>query len=389
VRWSERKLRITVQLINVADGYQLWSERYDREMADVFEIQDQIAHAIVDTLRVRLKGGQDTPIIKRGTADLEAYHLYLKGRHFQHAVALSKAVTCFEAAIARDPQFAQAHAGLADVYSLLGLYGYLRSSVALSKARAAADHAIALDESLAEAHEARGRAELYFGWDFAVMERELRRAIRLNPRQPSAYGWLGMGLALLGRFDEVEAQVMRAYELEPLANAAVLGFSLLCVGQTARAHATLQRTLDLYPASVQALWVIGLGHSLQGQHEESLAALGKAVALTGRSPLMLGELGASLAQAGRRDEAQAILEELQRKAAEAYVPPMSFARVYMYLGDMDALFTWLEQALVEHDVQAAWSVVWPGLDHVRADPRYQALLHKHGLESLLTRLPAS
>jgi len=384
VRWAEHRLRITVQLINAADGYQLWSERYDREMVDVFEVQDQIARAIVDTLRVRLQGGRDTPIIRQGTEDLEAYHLYLKGRHFQHAVALPKAVSCFEAAIARDPQFAQAYAGLADVYSLLGLYGHLPSSVALPKARAAADHAIELNESLAEAHEARGRAELYFGWDFAVMERELRRAIRLNPRQPSAYGWLGLGLALLGRFDEVEAQVVRAYEFEPLANAAVLGFSLLCVGQTDRAHATLQRTLDLYPASVQALWVIGLGHSLQGEHEESLATLGKAVALTGRSALMLGEMGASLAQAGRRAEALAILEELRRKAAQGYVPPMSFARVYMYLGEMDALFTWLDKALAERDVQVVWSAVWPGLDHVRADPRYPALLQKHGLKSLLS-----
>ncbi len=390
VRWAERKLRITVQLINVADGYQLWSERYDREMVDVFEIQDQIAHAIVDTLRVRLKGGRDTPIIKRGTADLEAYHLYLKGRHFQHAVALSKAVTCFEAAIARDPHFAQAYAGLADVYSSLGFYGYLPSTVALPKARAAADHAIQLDESLAEAHEARGRAELFFGWDFRVMERELRRAIHLNPQHSTAHVWLGLGLALQGRFEEVKAEVVLAFELESIGpGGAVLGLIHICTHQFALAIEACQRTLELNPASVQGLWVIGLAYSLQGDHAQALPAFEKAVLLTGRSPVMLSELGAGLAQAGRRDEALAILEELRHKAAQSHVPPMTFARLYMYLGEMDALFTWLDQALEQRDVQAVWTAIWPGLDHVRADPRFPAMLRKHGLQSLLKRPPAS
>ena len=388
VRWGDRKLRIAVQLINASDGYQLWSERYDREMADVFAIQDEIAHAIVDTLQVRLRGGPDEPLASRGTDDLEAYHLYLRGRHYWHAVVLTKAITCFEAAIARDPGYAQAHAALAQVYCSLGFYGYLPTSIALPKARAAAERAVALDDSLAEAHESLGRLELYFGWNFPVMERELRRAIALNSQLTSAYGWLGSCMALQGRLSEVKAQVVRAYELEPLMNTAVMAMLHICAHEFQLSITTCQRTLEINPDSVPALWVIGMAYAAEEAYEQAIASFEKGVSLTGRSSLLLAELGAALALAGRREEAIAILEELREMSGRAHVIPMAFAKLHMCLGNTNEMFTWLDRALEDHDPGAVWTPVLPCFEPMRRDPRYGTLLQKRGLEALFRASPA-
>ena len=339
---------------------------------------------------MRLKGGRNQSIIKRGTDDLEAYHLYLKGRYSLHAVALPKALTSFEAAIARDPHYAQAHAGLADVYCSLGFYGFIPSSVGLQKARASADHAIALDDSLAEAHESRAKAELYFGWDFRVLERELRRAISLNPKNPISHVWLGLGLALQGRFEEVKAEVALAFELEPIGpGGSVLALIHICTGQIALAIETCQRILEFNPTSVQGLWASGLGYMAQGDHQQAITVFETAVSLTGRSSVMLGGLGAALAQGGRREEAREILGELEKKATHSHVPPAARAMIHMYLGEIDEVFACLGTAFEEHDTWAACIAVWPGWEQIRSDPRYAALLQKHGLESLMGDIDAT
>ena len=193
VRKAGNRLRITAQLINAADGYHLWSERYDREMADTFAIQDEIATAIVDTLKVKLLG-EGASLVKRGTNDLEAYNLYIKGRHFWNQRSLPKALDFFEQAIARDPNYARAHASVADAYAYLGHYGLMPTNLAARSADAAAERAVTLDDSLADAHVSLGITKLFFSLDFAGSERELRRAVALNPQHALARCYLALHL---------------------------------------------------------------------------------------------------------------------------------------------------------------------------------------------------
>jgi serine/threonine-protein kinase len=387
VRRAGSKLRITAQLINAADGYHLWSERYDREMADVFAIQEEIAQAIVGTLKVKLLGREDAPIVKLGTADLEAYHLYLQGAHFWRNALPLKAIKCFEAAIERDPQYAHAFAGLADSYCLLGSLGHLPSTVALSKARASADRAITIDDRLAEGHKSRGLAELFFGWDFPLMERALTRAIALNPQHANAHAWLGVGLALLGRLDEANAEVRRAQELEPILNNPLVALVHICARDYDRAIDACRRALEINATSVAGLWVIGVAYSLKREYEAAIAALQQAVAHSQRSPDMLMELGAVYAQAGRTGEVKDVLDELRQRAAQSYIPPICFAKIHMHAREIEEAFAWFERALDDRNAQAVWVAVWPGVEHVRADPRFAALLKQRGLGVLLGEAP--
>ena len=213
VRQAGSHLRITAQLINVADGFQVWSARYDREMVDVFAIQDEIARAIAKELELKLTGTSAEPLVRRGTDNLEAYDLYLKGRFFwsRRGPWLNKAKECFDQAVAADPSFALAQAGVADCQCILALYGYISSRGAFERARAVTALALALDDRCSEAHQAAGLFELTMGWDLARGERELRRAAELNPSSAAAWAWLGILLSVVGRHTESLEAIRRAY----------------------------------------------------------------------------------------------------------------------------------------------------------------------------------
>jgi tetratricopeptide (TPR) repeat protein len=366
----------------VADGYHLWSERYDRDMADVFAVQEEIARAIVQTLKVKLLGQPDASIVKPGTDDLEAYHLYLKGRHFWRQAALPKAIDCFQKAIERDPQYAQAFAGLADANCWLARFGYIPSTVAFSKAKSAAERAIAIDDRLADGHFSRAMVELFFGWDFQLMEQEFKRAITLNPQYALAYGWLGVGLALLGRHDEAIVSALKAIELEPLYNDPAIGLVYICARRYDGAIEAGRRQLEINPNRITPLLLLGIAYSLRQSHEEAVASLEKGVALSQRNLEMLMELGAAFAKASRFEEARQVLEELRQRRSASYVPAFCFARVHMFLGEMDETFVSLERAFDERDPHAPWVAVFPDCEPVRSDPRFIAILRRVGLESL-------
>lgn len=384
VRKAGTRLRVTAQLINVSDGYHLWSERYDRDLDDVFAVQDEIARAIASTLRVKLLGGQDTPLVKRHTDDLEAYNLYLQGRYYwsrRYAGFLPKAVECFEQASARDPSFALPHAGLADGYSVLGIYGVLPFESTMTKAKAAADRALALDDTLAEAHQARAFVRWFFDWDWLDAEREYRRALDITPHAGLAHAQFGTLLAFLGRFDEAVAEVRQGVALEPVST--LVGFYAGSVFYLARRYERgldeCRRSLELDPNFVLALWVQGLLLTQLGAHAEAIDAAERAVALSKRQTFFLAHLGTTYAAAGRHDQARAVLEDLIQRGRGTYVTPLHVADVFTALGDTEQALTWLERAAEDRGGFVTRIATAPIYDALRADPRFAAIVSRMGL----------
>ncbi len=382
VRKAGDRLRITAQLINVSDGFHLWSERYDRDMEDVFAVQDDIARTVVEKLKVKLLGAEDAPLVKRSTDDVEAYDLYLQGRYYwsrRHKGFLGKALEYFEQAIAQDPSCAAAHAGLADGYTVLALYGFVSPAGARARAIAAAQKAIDLDDSLDEAHRAMGVLQWALEWDPLAAERELRRALSLNPRSGLTHGALGVVLASTGRGVEGIVEADQARQLKPTSG--LTGFYVLAAYAYAREYRLAldecRRVLELDPHFAFALVQQALLLAYQGDHVEAIESAERAATLSNRANLFLTVLGVVYARAQRHEEAKAVLAELDRRSHEQYVPALSLGFIHAVLGESDLALDCLARA---HDQKeplvfvAAWGE--RHLDPLRSDPRFQALLQR-------------
>jgi serine/threonine-protein kinase len=385
VRKAGRVLRMTAQLINVADGYHLWSERYDREIEDVFAIQDEIASTIVDTLKIKL-GMQRAPYVKRHTTDIAAYHLYLKGRYYWHSRyegGLQKAITFFEQALERDPGYALAHVGLADSYNILGTYSFLPPRVAFPKAKAAAEKALALDHTLAEAHVALGLTHCFFDWEWKAAERAFSRALELDRHYVQGYIWYGFLLSFLGRVDEARDMATGAQVVDPLSPFALAGAgAILCYcREPDEAIRQCEMALTIDPSFLLAVYVLGLAHFHASRFDESVDALRRAVELSRRAAFCVGLLGAACAASGRRAEAAALLRELKERSEREYVGPLSMVRVSAGLGERDEAFEWLERAYEERSSYLVILKVDAMFAALRPDPRYHDLLRR-------LRLPA-
>ena len=387
VRRAGDRVRITVSLSNVADGRQLWSERFDRRMSDTFELQDEIAVAIVHALRLTLLGSDEEVRVDRGTDDLEAYHLYLKGRHFLRSRALPKAIEVFDQAIAKDPSYSLAYCGISDAYCFLGVYGYVSSKTAFARAKASAERAVQMSDNLAEAHCSVGVEEYVFGWQFDQAERSLRRAIEFRPDLADAHAHLSQVLAIMGRVDEAKAVGRRAIELDPLSPlvSALVGFAHHVGRDASGAVENCEQALDLDPFSVSALWVLGLALLELDRHTDAIAALEKAATYSQRSPLMLMCLGGAFAAARQTAAAHEVLGELARSKPGGYSPPATQAWIQFQLGDLDAAFESLNKGLADRNTQTLWPACFPGAAcaRARADQRFKAMLEPLGLESMV------
>ena len=379
VRRAGSRLRIAAELVNVADGYHLWSDRYDREMADIFAIQDEIALAIANTLKVRLLAADEGALVSRATEDVEAYNHYLKGKYFFNRRVPREAISEFEQAIARDPEYAPAHTGLADAYCIFGFYGGIPTLDAFAKARAAAARAQELEPDAAETHVALGLVEHYYGWDFEREDREFSRAIELAPRSAAAYSWLALKRTFLD--DPVDARrlALKARELEPLSpnvqtNVAWTYF----VGRRYdEAERELSRALELDPDALYPLWVSGLNLQLLGEHDRAVAAFEKAVALTERAQTYyVALLGAAYGAAGRTADSRRVLEELRERSLREYVAPYHLSFVHVALGEDDAAIAALDAACEERNALAWWPRSSPVFDPLRSNPRFQKVLEK-------------
>jgi serine/threonine protein kinase/Tfp pilus assembly protein PilF len=381
VRKSGSRLRITVQLSSVADGRTLWSERYDREMADIFAIQDEIAQTIVRTLRSTLLGDLGDPTPVRYTANVRAYSLYLKGRFWWNRrtqADIAEGVKYFEQAIAEDPGYALAYTGLADSYALDLDYSGAPVKEGMERAKAEARKAIELDETLAEAHTSLGWVTFIYDWDWAGAEREFSRAVELNPRYSTARQWRAWFLAAMGRFEQGLAEGRAAIDLDP-ASVSIrrsLGWLQYYARQHEAALDNLRRALTMDPTAEETHRLLGLVYMEQGLHDEAAASFKEAIALSQNKAVALAGLGQVAARRGRWDEARAVLKEIHERARSGYVSPVALTKLYAALGEANAAFDWLEQAYRERRGWLAYLKIEPTLDPLRPDPRFQRLLER-------------
>ena len=383
VRKSGNRLRITAQLISAADGSHLWSERYDREMADVFDIQDEISQAIAGKLHARLAVAG--PLVKRYTDNVDAYNLYLKGSYQANRFtpdSLAKSKDYYEQAIAIDPDYALAWSGLGYYYYLLGFFGYMRPKEAYDQSKQAILKSLELDETLPAAHAMVGVYRAYeFDWKGA--ESEFRRALELNPQSIDV--WTSYDfyyLVPMLRLDEAIAGTRKAIERDPLSPFLQfrLGLWYCYTRQWDRAIEQMRYALDLDPSYMMALLLNGLLYARIGRLEEGIRSLEAAVQLSGRSSYTLGYLGWMYATAGRIEEARRLLKELQSREQKAYVAPSSFAYIHLALGEFDNAIDWLEKMIEERDAQFLHMGISPIIAPLRSHPRYRALLRKMNLD---------
>jgi serine/threonine-protein kinase len=350
VRTSGNRLRVTAQLIDVADSSHVWSERFDRQKEDVFAIQDEISEHIVEALRIRLVGEKDAPG-PRGTEDVEAYHLFLKGQHNwyrRESDSLQMAARFFEEAVAKDPGYLQAYLGLANAWSSLGYYG-MEPGRAREKAREAVDRALALDDGRGDVHAARGLMQLWLLWDWAGAERSFTEAIARNPERALARCWYSFLFLTTGRHREALSMAESALPLDPLSPYVntCLGLALSAMGRHPEAIEALDRALEMEPDFLYTLWVLGGAYGALGRHDEAVRVLEKAVNLSERAPYYLSWLGAAYGAAGRREEGRRIVEELRHRAQGAYVSPAFLAWPLAGLGEIEAALDQVEKACEE------------------------------------------
>jgi serine/threonine-protein kinase len=390
VRKSGNKLRITVQLINAADGYHLWSERYDREMKDIFDVQDEITLAVVDALKVKLLGEEKAAILKRYTDSPEAYELYLKGLYHCNKwtdEGLRKSMEYFEKALEKDPEFAPAYAKIADYYHFSSHIGLFSPQKIFPKWKAAAERALEIDEGLADAHLAMAHISFYYERDWAKAEREYERAVKLNPNSTDAHKYYGLFLASRERFDQAVAEGKKALALDPLSIAVniVAGFVCLFANRMDDALGLVRQMIELDPNAPQGYWVGGSLLMANGKYEEAVEAFQKSLTL-GDNQMALAKLGCAYGLAGRRGEALKILDQLFEMRERQYAAPFNIARVYAGLGDNDNAFEWMEKAVEERDADLvflkrhveAGAGVYFG-ENFSTDSRYEDILRHAGL----------
>jgi serine/threonine-protein kinase len=377
-------LLISTELVDAQTKSHIWGEQYSKRITDLLPLQEEIAKEVSEKLRVRLSGEERKRVVRHYTDNPEAYELYLKGRYYWNkrtTEGLNKGIEFFQQAIELDPIYALAYSGLADSYNLLNTYGVLSAKEAFPKAKAAAMTALKIDDTLAEAH-ASLAGVLDSTQDSSGAERELRRAIELNPNYATAHHWYGNFLQERGRFDEALVEVKRAQELDPLSLIirVDVGDTLYLARRYDQAIEQFRRTLELDPNFYRAHLDLGQAYLQKKMYEEAIAETQKASDLSGKSSWALASLGHIYAAAGRRSEAQKVLDELMQRAKQVYVPPYFIALVYTGLGEKDRAFEWLDKA---HEEQGLWIGMGfpydPMLDGLRGDPRFQDLTRRVGL----------
>ncbi len=381
VRKSGNRVRITAQLINVADGYHLWSETYDRDLTDILGLQSEVARQVVQALQVQLGVDEAKALEKKATANPAAHALYLKGRfhHYLFTWADSKlAVECFQQALALDPDYAMAHAGMAAIYAEMSS-SWLPPTEAMPVAKRHVLRALELDDTLAEAHHSLALVRWWGDWDFAGAEVEFKRAIEMNPNDESIYANYAHYLGDLGRFEEALAAANRALDLDPQSTTD-RGAVFYNQRRYDEAVADWSRQLARDPRSFT--WIrfrLAAAYAMMGKRMEAIREARMARASSAEPGTADAYLACVLASAGEKAEARAMVDGILQAAKEHYISPVRIAQLYLVLGETDRAFEWLQTAYdtrSDHLLSLNVSPVW---DPVRADPRFQALLKKTGL----------
>ena len=374
------RLRVVVRLVRVRDGRCIWSEKYDRQFEDLFDIQDEIAEKIVLALEITLMG---KPESRRGGADLEAYNFLLKGRYYWNKRTeedTEKGITFFRQAIGRDAGYARAWAGLADSYAMQGIYGWLKPEDVMPRAREAAEKALANDPAAADVFASRAAVRAVYQWDFAGAESDFERAIELDPGYAIAYQWYAMNTLLpLGRFDEAWQRLGEAHELDPLSLpiTASKGIYLYYLRRYDDAIAELEKALEIDTSFVPAHLFMSHCYAGLGRFDDARRELEEAEVLAGERPDILAALGQILAATGAADEVKQVLDRLYRAGRKRYVSPSLRAQVYLALDRPRVALDALKAAF---NVRAA-DLVWLGLN-----PFFESLHREGDFEMMLVMI---
>jgi len=384
IRKSGNTVRITAQLIEVSKGTHLWSETYDREMKDVFALQDEISKMIVDILKIKLSGKQATRLSGSFTKNPDAYEDYLKGRYHWNTRSdegIKKAIGYFEDAIKKDSSYAAAYAGLADTYVTLYDYELMSFDESTSKAKAAAQQAIKINENLAEAHNSLAHIDLH-EWKWKSAEDGFRKAITLDQSYVLAHHWFALCLTAIGKTNEAVTQMEKARELDPLSTRinADLGMAYLSAGRYDDAIEQEKKTLELNPRSAGARWIRGMAYQQKKMFEQAIKDYRDALELSPNNPNFLAALGHVYASSGNNAEAHKVLDTLFVVNKQEHVSPFFFALVYTGLNDKENALKWLEKSYEEKSGSVRYLKMEPRLQSLRNEPRYIALMKKIGLE---------
>ena len=382
VQKANDQVRVNVQLINALTNTHLWAEIYDRKLTDIFTVESDISKTIADTLQATLTGSEKQMIASQSTSDTTAYELYHKGRSLwakRSGDNIPKAVAFYEQAIARDPNYALAYAGLADAYVLLPSYTSASQRDAYPKAKAAVLKALELDPNLAEAHTAMGKIHNFVDIDNQASIHEFERAIELKPNDATAHHWIGSGpLVNLGRFDEAIAHGMRAVELDPLSQIMNTDYGSIFVyaGNFDQAIGLLRKALDLDPTFGYGNQVLATAYQAKGDLPNAIAQFEKAKEFSD-DPVIVAQLAAAKALAGDKNAAQKTLAELDSIAQQREVVAYARALLYLSLGNKPEALRWLEQGFAERDGGDISAIkVDPMLVSLHGDPRFEALVQK-------------
>ncbi|HYL38309.1 MAG TPA: tetratricopeptide repeat protein [Bryobacteraceae bacterium] len=387
VRKDGDRLRVTAQLNNTNDGCHLWSETYDRAMTQVFAIQQEIAQAIVNTLRIKAAQKRDRQLVSYHTQNVEAHDLYLRGRYFWNkrgAHEIQKSIEYFGGAIEKDPRYALAYTGLADAYASLGFSfdaGILSPTEAVPKAKAAISKALQLNDGLAEAHLSLAFVRFLYDWDWAGAESEFCRAIELDPLYAHAHHWYSHYLLAMGRVEESLEESWRAIEIEPL-DAILnthLGWHHLYSNQHDLAIEQLRRALEVHPGYFHSRREIGRAYTQKGMYRQAIASLHKALRQSKEDGFTLASLGYAYAAAGRRDDARRVLDEIRGLSGRRYISPYFAAAIHAGLGEPDLAFAHLDEAWRERADALVYLTTEPMFDSLHSDSRFTSLMKRMGL----------
>ena len=384
VRRMGKRVRISAQLISASDGFHIWSERYDREVQDVFEIQDEIARSIVDRLKVKLTTADDQSLARRHTENIEAYELYLRGRYCWYRWNISgmmqEAMGHFSAALTKDPNYALAYHGLADGYSILGLYAFLPPAVVHAKADPAARRSVELAPELAETRTSLATVQL-LNWDWSGAESNLLHAIDLNPRYAVAHSFHAWLLSTVGRQRQAVEAARLGRDLDPLSPltngiAALVSYHGL---QYDQAISECERALDRDPKSFLGHLGISLSYSAKAMYKEAISYAENAVEHSPEVNFLRGLLGAVYAMAGERDSAEKVIDDLTARSGSSYVGPVFFSWIYSHLDEPDKAFEYLAKACDERSCTLGLGIRFPLYGGIRSDPRFGKVLTRLGL----------
>jgi tetratricopeptide (TPR) repeat protein len=385
-------LRIGTELVDVATGSQLWGAQYDRKLGDIFVVQDEISTEILGRLRLQLTRGEKKQLTKRHTESVEAYQLYMKGRHHWNQwteEGFYKAIEHFRQAVENDATYAMAYAGLADCYVLLGWNSYLPPKDAFPKGKAAAKAALQLDPDLAEAHTPSAALLWLDDWEWEKAQSEFNRSLELSPTYPTANHWYAEYAMTMGRHEEAIGRIKKSQELDPLSLiiSVAVGWAHYFARRYDEAIEQLRRAVDLDPNYPVTYWILSLSLRKTGCYELAITEAEKGVKLSGGSPLMRAALAHTLGAAGRTKEALEILDDLTKLAAQKYVAPYFFAGIHIGLNEKEHAIKCLQKCYEEHSHWLIYLHLDPSMDDLRDHPDFQDLLRRVGLPTLATSTP--